>query len=352
MTPLAALLTARIAATGPITIADFMAEALGHPVHGYYRSRDPLGAAGDFTTAPEISQMFGELIGLALAQAWLDQGAPAPFVLAELGPGRGTLMADLLRATARVPGFHAGLRLHLVETSGPLRARATALLPGAMWHDAVAGLPAGPLFLIANEFFDALPIRQFVRDGDGWAERVLGLRSGHLAFGLTPAAPLAALAHRLADVAPGGVVEVCPAGQAIAAQIGARIAADGGVALIVDYGGWRTLGDTLQAVQNHAPTDPLAAPGQADLTAHVDFQALAAAARPAQASALVAQGVFLARLGLAERTARLAQMLTGAARDNHLAAYRRLTGAGEMGDLFKVIGLAPATAPLPPGLDP
>lgn len=350
--PLAGLIAARIAATGPITVADYMAEALGHPQHGYYRSRDPLGAGGDFTTAPEISQMFGELVGLALARAWLDQGAPAPFVLAELGPGRGTLMADALRATARVPGFHAGLRLNLVETSLVLRGRAAAVLPGAQWHDSVDSLPGGPLFLIANEFFDALPVRQFVRRGGGWAERVVGMIEGRLAFGLTAPVPLGALSARLDDVPDGGMVEVCPAGQAIVARIGARIAASGGAALIVDYGGWQSRGDTLQALRRHAPADPLAAPGLADLTAHVDFAALARAARPARVSAMVPMAVFLARLGLAERAAVLAQKLTGAALDSHIAAYRRLTHAAEMGDLFKVIGICADAAPPLPGLEP
>ena len=177
MTPLGAQIAAQIAATGPISLADYMATCLMHPEHGYYATRDPLGERGDFTTAPEISQMFGELTGLCLAQCWLDQGAPAPFVLAELGPGRGTLMADLLRATRGVPGFHEGLRLHLVEGSPVLRdAQARRLADAApSWHDSADTLPDMPLFLVANEFFDALPIRQFERGADGWHERVVGL---------------------------------------------------------------------------------------------------------------------------------------------------------------------------------
>jgi NADH dehydrogenase [ubiquinone] 1 alpha subcomplex assembly factor 7 len=188
MTALAALLIQRIRLAGPITVADYMAECLLHPVHGYYTTREPFGAAGDFITAPEISQMFGELTGLALAQAWLDQGAPAPFTLAEVGPGRGTLMADVLRATVRVPGFHAAAQVALVEASPRLRAvqaETLARYPTVIWMDAVAALPRQPLFLIANEFFDALPIRQFQRGAAGWHERLIGLREGALAFGLS-----------------------------------------------------------------------------------------------------------------------------------------------------------------------
>ncbi|MCB1338537.1 MAG: SAM-dependent methyltransferase [Maritimibacter sp.] len=348
---LAALLKARIRATGPISVADFMAECLGHPEHGYYTTRDPLGASGDFTTAPEISQMFGELIGLALAQSWLNQGAPAPFTLAELGPGRGTLMADILRATRGVPGFHAGLRLHLVETSPVLRAVQRRALDGVdLTHlDTVDALPDMPLWLVANEFFDALPIRQFVRAAGLWRERVVGLADGALAFGLAgPSAP-EELATR-SDVADGGLVEICPAARVAMDEIAARIAAHGGAALVIDYGDWRSLGDTLQAVQGHAPTDPLAAPGAADLTAHVDFEALALAAPGLAASALTPQGVFLERLGITQRARALADRLDGPALDAHIAAHRRLTHPDEMGNLFKVLGLVPAGAPMLPGL--
>lgn len=350
MAPLAALLAARIRATGPLTIADYMAEALMHPAHGYYATRDPFGAAGDFTTAPEISQMFGELLGLCLAQGWLDQGAPAPLVLAELGPGRGTLMADALRATARVPGFHQGLSLHLVETSPALRAAQSRLLPQATWQADVASLPEGPLFLIANEFLDALPIRQFVRAGPLWRERMVGLDpDGRLAFGLGPTLPVAALAHRLPDTTEGDVVELCPALPALIADIGRRIAAHGGLALFIDYGDWRSRGDTFQALSAHSRADPLAAPGQADLTAHVDFEALARAAHPAAVTPIIPQGLLLQRLGIGARAATLARSLTGAALDSHLAAHDRLTDPAQMGHLFKAIALFPPGAPPPPG---
>lgn len=351
MTPLAEILARRIAAAGPLSVAEFMAECLLHPGHGYYATRDPLGARGDFTTAPEISQMFGELLGLALAQCWRDQGAPVPFVLAELGPGRGTLMADALRATKQVPGFHAAMRLHLVEASPVLRVRQAEALAGfaPTWHDRIETLPEDPLLLVANEFFDALPIRQFVRDEAGWRERQVALPDGRLGFGLSAPAPLAMLAHRLADTGPGEIVETCPPALSIAAEIGRRIAAHGGAALVVDYGGWRSRGDTLQAVRGHARDRPLAHPGEADLTAHVDFEALAGAAAPAAHTALVPQGVLLERLGITGRARVLAAGLDGPALENHVAAHRRLTHPEEMGRVFQSLAIYPRTAPPPPG---
>lgn len=353
MTALAQLLRARIAQGGPISIADYMADCLMHPVHGYYVRRDPFGAAGDFITAPEISQMFGELIGLCLAQVWLDQGAPSPVTLAELGPGRGTLMADILRASALVPGFHAALQVHLVETSPTLRAAQASRIPNAIWHDDVHGLPDQPLLLVANEFFDALPIRQFIRAGRLWRERMVGLdpASGDLRLGLSDGAPLAALAGRLGDTKDGDLVEICPALPAITATIAAKIAQFGGAALVIDYGDWQSLGDTWQALAAHAPCDPLADPGGADLTAHVDFAAIAAHCAPARHSRPTAQGVFLDRLGIGARAQKLAGALTGAALASHMAAYHRLTDPAQMGQLFKVMAIYPATAAPPPGLD-
>lgn len=352
MTPLAEQLRRRIAQTGPISVAEFMAEALTHPEHGYYTTRDPLGAAGDFTTAPEISQMFGELIGLALAQAWLDQGAPSTFVLAELGPGRGTLMADTLRACRAVPGFAAAAQVWLVEASPTLRKAQARAVPGANWAERIEDLPEAPLFLVANEFFDALPIRQFVRAGEGWRERQVGLKGSHLALGLGPVQARPELSGRLADTREGDLVETCPAAQAIMAEIDRRIATHGGAALIIDYGDWRSLGDTLQAVSRHAPAHPLERPGEADLTAHVDFEALARAAPHLAASQMTPQGVFLERLGIDARAERLAQGLSGTALASHLAAHRRLTHPDEMGRLFKVIGFVPPSAPQLPGLEP
>ncbi|MBF9032237.1 class I SAM-dependent methyltransferase [Rhodobacterales bacterium HKCCE3408] len=354
MTPLAEILIRQIARDGPISVADYMAACLHHPQHGYYATRDPLGAAGDFITAPEISQMFGELMGLALAQAWIDQGAPNRAVLAELGPGRGTLMADVLRATARVPGFHEAMQLCLVESSPVLRAAQADRLGSfdPVFVDQAGDLPDGPLFLLANEFFDALPVRQFQRGAAQWHERMIGLGDGRLVWGLSPEKPVAALDARLADTVPGQIVETCAPAEAIASEIGRRIATFGGAAIIVDYGDSVSIGDTFQAVAGHAYADPLAAPGAADLTAHVAFAPLIAAAAPADGHGPVPQGVVLERLGIAARADALAARLGGADLSAHLAAHRRLTHPDEMGNLFKVIGLTPTGAPAPPGLEP
>ncbi|EAP75128.1 class I SAM-dependent methyltransferase [Roseovarius nubinhibens] len=352
MTPLKTLISRQIAATGPISIADYMTLCLLHPEHGYYPTRDPLGVSGDFITAPEISQMFGELIGLALAQSWLDQGAPAPFALAELGPGRGTLMADILRATSKIPGFHAAARPHMVEASPALRALQAKAVPGVTHHDHIDTLPELPLFLVANEFFDALPLRQFLRNGDQWRERLVGLdEGGALCFGLAAPLPLRALDHRLADTTEGDMVTLSPASEAMAETLGTRIATHGGVALLIDYGDWQSAGDTFQAVKSHAKTDPLEAPGTADLTAHVEFASLARAAAPAAHSRATPQGVFLERLGITARAQALASGLTGAALDAHIAAHRRLTHPEEMGTLFKVMVLYPAGTAPPAGFD-
>jgi NADH dehydrogenase [ubiquinone] 1 alpha subcomplex assembly factor 7 len=349
-------LLARIRQDGPISIASYMNDCLLHPTLGYYATRDPLGAAGDFTTAPEISQMFGELIGLALAQAWIDQGSPAPFTLAELGPGHGTLMADLMRATRAVPGFHAAARIALVEVSAPLRAMQAKVLTGhnPTWYDQADQLPDQPLFLAANEFFDALPIRQFVRDGNGWRERRVGAQGNELVLGLTDPAPHQALAHRLVDTRDGDLVELCPAAAPVIGKIAGRIARHGGAALLLDYGDWRSLGDTLQAARDHRTAEILGSPGQADLTAHVDFETLAQAATAAGCShsRLTPQGVFLERLGITARARTLAAALSGSALENHVAAHRRLTHPEEMGNLFKTLGLFPRDCAPPPGLEP
>ena len=342
----------RIAADGPISLADYMAEALLHPQFGYYAARDPFGTSGDFVTAPEISQMFGELVGLCLAQAWMDQGAPERFTLVELGPGRGTLMRDVLRAIANVPNFSPDILM--VEASDTLRNVQKDTLAGhtVEWCESLTQLPGRPLFLIANEFLDALPIRQFQRDGDGWRERRIGADGGTLNIGLAQRQPQPALAYRLEDTSDGDIVEVCPSLSGLVAQIGQHITSFGGAALFIDYGDWRSLGDTLQAVKSHATVDPLAAPGTADLTAHVDFEAIARSAAPAKFSRVTPQGVFLERLGITARAQTLASGLSGNALESHIAAHRRLTHPDEMGNLFKVIGLYPDSATPPPGLDP
>lgn len=348
MTPLARLLIQRIRETGPITVADYMAECLLHPVHGYYMTRDPFGAVGDFTTAPEISQMFGELLGLALAQAWLDRGAPTPFTLAELGPGRGTLMADILRATKGVPGFRAAAQVVLVEASPSLREVQGTTLSGhaPVWVSRVEDLPEAPLFLIANEFLDALPVRQFQRGAQGWQERLVGLRDDRLTFGLSAPLPQVPETPALRHAPEGALVEDNLPARIAVAEVAKRIARHGGIAYWIDYGGWRSQGDTLQALRNHAFDDPLAHPGEADLTAHVDFEPLAALAR---AFAYDTQGAVLARLGIDARAERLAAKLTGAALESHRAAHRRLTDPSEMGSVFKVLAVTSAGAPPPPG---
>lgn len=343
MTPLAEILTARIHATGPISVAEFMDTCLLHPDHGYYSTRDPLGRAGDFTTAPEIHQLFGELCGLALAQAWMDQGRPNCFSLAEPGPGRGTLMADIQRATRNVPGFSAAADTVLIEASAHLRRIQQKRLGDVRHLDRLLDLPEQPLYLIANEFLDALPIRQFQRVPQGWAERMIGLHDNKLSFGLGPPVDL----PREGEI--DQVVEICPAAIAAVDQIATRIAAHGGAAILFDYGGWNGTGDTFQALRGHAPDHPLASPGEADLTAHVDFAPLAVAVQQAGAIASkpVTQGNWLLSLGAAER----AERLQAAGDAGAMAALHRLTHASEMGQLFKVLAIWPQGAPPVPGFE-
>jgi SAM-dependent MidA family methyltransferase len=353
VTPLGREIRELIAAEGPITVERYMALALGHPRHGYYMTRDPFGAEGDFTTAPEMSQMFGELLGLWAAETWSAMGRPRLLRLVEFGPGRGTLMADALRAGHVLPGFREALSVHLVETSPALReAQIRTLAPSGgepAWHARLDEVPPGPAIILANEFFDALPVRQFVRAEDGWRERVVGLGpEGDLGFGLAPDPD-----SRLSVPGrTGDLLEVGEAGLALVRDLASRLVRQGGAALVLDYGHLRSgRGDTLQAVRRHRFTDPLAEPGEADLTAHVDFAALSRVA--AQAGAAVhgpaTQGNFLRALGIearAERLARSAPLAKGGLK----AASRRLTGsgAGEMGALFKVLAFSdPRIAALP-----
>jgi SAM-dependent MidA family methyltransferase len=347
------ILIARIAQTGPMGLHEYMAECLLHPMLGYYTTAAPFGAAGDFTTAPEISQMFGEMLGLCLAQSWLDQGSPAAFTLAELGPGRGTLMADILRATRKVPGFHAAASIYLIEASPRLRTvQAQALAAYQVtWGDQITALPDGPLWLVANEFFDALPIQQFQRAAQGWCEVLVGASGDQLIFGKSAPRHIDALERRLETTRMGDIVEICPTAPAIVAQICARICAHGGAALILDYGGWDGLGDTFQAVRAHGFADPLANPGAADLTAHVDFAALARAAAPTATCTYTQQGTLLLRLGIAARAQVLAAGMTADAQDAHFTALERLTAPTEMGELFKALGITPKDAPPLAGFD-
>ncbi len=351
MTALGDRLAARIARLGPITVADYMAEALTDPEAGYYMTGDPFGARGDFVTAPEVSQMFGELIGLWCADTWARMGRPDPVLLVELGPGRGTLMADALHALRVAPDCRAALRPQLVEISPSLGVRQRETLAAAeveaRWHERLDQVPEGPLLVIANEFFDALPIRQFERRPEAWCERLVGLGPGGTGLVLAlgpPSAQAQVLIPAALRAAPAGaVVEVSAPGIAIATEIGRRLAAHGGAALIVDYGhaAPRT-GATLQAVRRHAAQAVLAEPGSADLTAHVDFAALARAATEAGARAYgpVDQGELLEALGIGTR----AEALRGGASPAQAAAVdaarHRLTDAAEMGTLFKALALS------------
>jgi SAM-dependent MidA family methyltransferase len=338
----------RIAADGPMPMSRFIALCADH----YYATRDPFGARGDFITAPEVSQMFGELIGLWAAAVWQAMGAPAEIMLVELGPGRGTLMADALRAAHTLPKFRAALRVHLVETSAALVARQETLLAEAgvpiAWHKRVEALPEGPSIVIANEFVDALPIDQLVRTESGWHERRIGLRDGRLVSGLDPV-PLPGLAT--AEV--GAVLERRDVASLTA--VATRIAAHGGAALVVDYGHVETgFGDTLQALQNHRPVDILEVPGEADLTAHVDFAALAAAVTAAgvRVHGPVTQGEFLRRLGIDARAARLKDGKDAKTRDAVDAALMRLTGpAPGMGELFKALAFSHSRLESLPGFE-
>lgn len=340
---------------GPMSVSRYMALCLGHPRHGYYMTRDPFGTAGDFTTAPEISQMFGELIALWAANVWQAMGSPAAIRLIELGPGRGTLMADLLRVATGLPTFREALSVHLVETSPVLRAAQGRTLAGKakpVWHDTIATALDGPVIVIANEFLDALPLDQFVMTPQGWRERLVGLdgQSG-LGFGLS------AMDAGLLPAAPvDAVFEQPTVALDIVATLSRHLTQAGGAALFVDYGSVQSgFGDTLQAMKRHGFVDPLAEPGEADLTVHVDFARMGQAASRA-GTALhgpVTQADFLLALGLAERAQALSARATPAQAQAIAAAFDRLTEAGEtgMGELFKVLALSHPDLPPLPGFD-
>jgi NADH dehydrogenase [ubiquinone] 1 alpha subcomplex assembly factor 7 len=339
-TELGQLIARRIALTGPISIAEFMAEALGHPRLGYYRRALPVGAAGDFTTAPEISQMFGELIGVWLSDRWLAMGRPRAVNLVELGPGRATLMADALRATRGVSDFHAAVRLHLVETNAPLRAEQQRVLNAfcPQWHERFDEVPTGPMLLVANEFFDALPVRQFEKTADGWHERMVGLAPDGemLAFALAPG--VTPFSRFLPDAVQGAQAEISESGRALAATIGARLRRDGGWALIIDYGYDSGSGASLQAVRGHKGVGILDRPGETDLSAHVEFAALAAATG-APTFGPVSQADFLRRLGIAQRAESLRARATKAQRAAIDTALARLIDPDQMGTLFRVLAV-------------
>ncbi len=354
MTPLGARLVRRIRAEGPLSLAEYMTACLLDPEGGVYTGGDPLGAAGHFTTAPEISQMFGELLGLWAAACWQEQGAPARCLLVELGPGRGTLMADALRGLRVLPAFLAAAEVVLVEASPRLRAAQAETLAGqpVRWCERLDELPEAPLFLLANEFFDALPIRQYLRRPDGWAERRVGLDAeGALAWVGGPRLPGTppGLSPAKQAAAPGALVEACTAGEAVAGEIGRRLAGQGGAALLVDYGYHPSApGETLQALTRHSFADPLAAPGAADLTAHVDFEALALASG-VTAHGPVEQGRLLEALGISARCAALKAGATPGQAEELDRALARLTRPEQMGRLFKALALTAPGAPVPPG---
>jgi len=368
MSELGRILRESIAHDGPMALDTFMAVALGHSRHGYYMTRDPFGAAGDFITAPEISQMFGELIGLWAAETWALLGEPARINLVELGPGRGTLMKDALRAARVSNGFCAALEVHLVETSPVLTQvqQKTLAQAGAPlhWHKTLEHVPQGPCIILANEFFDALPVRHYVRSAGGWHQRVIGLDAqGALAFGLAGEAETLISA----EAPEGSVLELSPASQLMMSSLASRIACGQSAALIIDYGHLETgFGETLQALKQHRSVHPLAEPGEADLTAHVDFAALvrAAIAAGADVQGPVTQGEFLMRLGIVQRAEALKRRATAQqAQGLELALARLVTEStstgtitGEktgkkigMGQLFKVLALAPRGAQILPG---
>ena len=311
----------------------------------YYATRDPLGApgesGGDFVTAPEISQMFGELTGLWLADIWTRAGKPPDPIYAELGPGRGTLASDALRSMAR---FGCRPEVHFVEGSPVLRARQAEAVPGAHFHEDLTGVPDDrPLLLVANEFFDALPVRQLVRTEQGWRERMIGLDEQEAFRFVAGDQPMdSAVPDALREAEPGTIIETCPAAAAVMQEIARRLAAQGGVALIIDYGHLdpRT-GSTLQAIARHRKVDPLADPGTADLTAHVDFAALAQAAQAEGVQCLgrTTQGEWLSGLGIGARAVALGSAAPERAGEVE-AARARLVSPDQMGELFKVAAFA------------
>jgi NADH dehydrogenase [ubiquinone] 1 alpha subcomplex assembly factor 7 len=348
-------LVRRIRAEGPLSVAEYMSLCLSDPEQGVYAAGDPLGAAGHFTTAPEISQAFGELLGLWAAACWQMQGSPQRCLLVEMGPGRGTLMADALRGLKVLPSFRQAAEVVLVETSPHLRAVQEQALAGqaVRWVARLEELPEAPLFLLANELFDALPIRQYLRADQGWAERRVGLGEDGETLAWTFSPPLPGtppgLTAAKAAAPLGSLVETCTPGAALAAEIGRRVTAAGGAALLVDYGYWPSApGETLQALARHAYADPLAAPGAADLTAHVDFQMLAEASGAA-AHGPVSQATLLNALGIAARTEALKANATSAQAEALDSALHRLTAPQQMGELFKALALTAPGAPVPPG---
>lgn len=359
-TPLADKIKTLIRMNGPISVTDYFALCLADPDYGYYRTREPFGAGGDFITAPEISQLFGEMVGIFMVHAWQQHGSPTPVNLVEVGPGRGTMMLDMLRVIRKLaPALFESLDVHMVETSERLRGvqRVTleAFSAKITWHSAFEDVPPGFTLIAANELFDAIPIRQFVKTPTGFRERLVGLDADdNLAFGIGVATIDPTLLPTGTGAEPDGTVfEVAPARQAVMNALCTRLKQNGGSALIIDYGHLATsFGDTLQAVLHHDYDPPLAHPGQADLTSHVDFGDLARIARATgiQINGAMHQGDFLYGLGLAERASRLANGKAEAEQRAIAVAVDRLAGAGEgkMGELFKVMAVSSPSVTLAP----
>jgi NADH dehydrogenase [ubiquinone] 1 alpha subcomplex assembly factor 7 len=341
---------ALIRSSGPMPVWRYMELCLMHPRYGYYVSRDPLGREGDFITAPEVSQMFGELLGLWTASVWRQMDSPPMLRLIELGPGRGTMMADALRAMRVLPPLYQALQVHMVDVNPVLRERQKAMLSGVRniaWHDSIDDVPEGPCIILANEYFDVLPIHQMVKHENGWHERVVDVDANdRLTFGAAaePTPRFDLLLSPLVRAAPiGAVFEWRPDAEMM--KLASRVRDQDGAALIIDYGHLRSdAGDTFQAIARHTFADPLKAPGQADVTAHVDFQALANAAEDvgARVHGPVTQGAFLKRLGIDTRAAALMQKATPDVAADIAAAQKRLTdtGRGGMGSMFKVLGIS------------
>ncbi|WP_295809691.1 class I SAM-dependent methyltransferase [uncultured Nitratireductor sp.] len=361
MTALEDRIRAQIETAGPISVADYMALCLFDPEQGYYTTREPFGAAGDFTTAPEITQMFGELCAVWLYTAWKASGTPQAPVVAEIGPGRGTLMKDMLRTWAKIdPAFSRRMRLCMIEASPRLsevqRKTLAMSAPEPIWIADIDALPAGPLFIIGNELFDAVPVRQYVKTDSGWRERAVGLDSNQrLSFMAGAGAPDETLLPPGAKSAPeGAIVELAPARNALMTRMAERIRAQGGAGLFIDYGYAKPgLGDTLQALRGHAYRDVLKEPGKADLTAHVDFSALAQAARDeGLAAELMNQGDFLLKLGILERAGRLGADKNATEQQAIREAVERLAGPDRMGTLFKALAVMQSTVAVPPFVSP
>jgi NADH dehydrogenase [ubiquinone] 1 alpha subcomplex assembly factor 7 len=346
---------AQIRETGPMSLSTYMGLALSHPRHGYYAAGRPIGAEGDFITAPEISQMFGEIVGFFIVNLWQQMGEPKSFTLLELGPGRGTLMADALRAASKADGFENALHLQLFEQNALLKAEQEKRLGkyAPYWATEIDAVSEDPIFVVANEFFDALPIKQFVKTDDGWHERLVGLRDNVRTFGLSPT-PIAdsAAPPEVHGAYAGEVLELGTAAVDAMQRVARKVALQGGAILALDYGYERTqTGETLQAVKSHAFTDVLESPGDADISAHVNFEVLGAAAKATGLAVprLVHQGEFLLRLGIGERAKALARANPAEA-PNIARAVERLTAPSQMGTLFKVLcahspGLRPAGFP-------